>query len=210
MEINKTTFSILCLAVLLVGCNSGENTQPTEVIEEERGQIEAELETFSFSESMEKADLVAEVKIISKLSEIEEPLPKTIYSATIVDLLKGESEILEINIMQQGNSNWQFNDNALFSTDENYILVLKKATDDYVPYENTYWILGEETGMYQVLDKNITVKMALKDNQLNSIELNDVTEKIKNKEIQSKVSSTNEFQALDKKALKEKINKEVK
>ena len=78
-------------------------------------EINAELETFQFEDAIENADLIAEVVIQDKVSELKEgPMPQTVFNATISEILLGNPDLTEIKVMQQGGSNRRFNGNALF------------------------------------------------------------------------------------------------
>ena len=78
-----------------------------------------------------------------------------------------------IKIIQQGNQEVSINGNALFSKDEKYILFLKNVEEDSQYSPDTYWILGEETNMYKIIDNNTIKKMAMNDSLLNEIEIKD-------------------------------------
>lgn len=113
--------------------------------------------------------MISQVEIVDVLEEIDDPSPKTIFRAKVVENLKGSSETTEILVMQQGNSTNVFNDNLLFEQGENYILFL--ADTEGLDLENSYYILGEETGMYKLTDQSLAVKLALRDEALEEIEV---------------------------------------
>ena len=101
---------IIFLLALMVACT------------ESRKEINASLEEYSFDESVEISDLIAEIEIIEKVSEIDEPSPKTLFNAKIIKVFKGELNSNKDNsivVMQQGNSEWIFNNNKLFEAGEN-------------------------------------------------------------------------------------------
>jgi hypothetical protein len=88
-------FITIFLLALMVACT------------ESRKEINAALEAYSFDESVEISDLIAEIEITKKVSEIDEPSPKTLFIAKIVKVFKGEtngSEDNSISVMRQGNS----------------------------------------------------------------------------------------------------------
>lgn len=170
--------STISLSLLFAGCNYQSNDQTkvgkiTDVEDNQREvrKIDAEIESFEFEEGVAKSDLIAQIEILDVLKEIDEPSPKTIFRATLKESLKGTSQAKEIFVMQQGNSDAIINDNPLFKQGESYLLFLMKTKDFDV--ENSYWILGEETGMYKLLDQSIAVKLALKDDGLKEIEVSD-------------------------------------
>ncbi|QNK57710.1 hypothetical protein [Paenibacillus sp. PAMC21692] len=132
-----------------------------------KGNIRAELEVFNFDEAVTRADLIAKVQIERAIKEIDEPSPKTLYQASVLELLKGDEGLVNrtIDILQQGNSTWSFNNNTMFGQGDEYFLFLNKAT-----VSNTYWILGEETGMYEVIDDGRIEKKSLYLDELTDIE----------------------------------------
>lgn len=170
---------IIFLLALMVACT------------ESRKEINASLEEYSFDESVEISDLIAEIEIIEKVSEIDEPSPKTLFNAKIIKVFKGELNSNKDNsivVMQQGNSEWIFNNNKLFEAGEKYVLFLKKATG----YDNTYWILCEEINTYTIetIDNaKYIVKNSVKDARLKKIQVDEketigkITNRLKGKMI---------------------------
>ena len=135
-----------------------------------KGQMKAELQTYKFDDAVDKAEVIAEVTIGKLIKEIDNPAPKTLFEATVTKVLKGTENLENIVIMQQGNSEWSFNDNDQFAPNEKYILFLKKAIGEGYEGSNTYWILGEETNVYSIVDGNKVVKNAMYDEELTTIE----------------------------------------
>ena len=133
------------------------------------------VETFTIDDAVQKADIIAEVAIKEKVKELYEPNEKTIYNAQVVQMIKGDlAADAAIYIMQDGNSKVSINDNPQFQSKEQYIFILKKA----VGFDNTYWILGSETGVYEVIDENTVVKWAKPEEKLEAIEVNKAQLKI--------------------------------
>lgn len=168
---------ILFPLVLLVGIflifNSEPESIPTASSEltsnnVNRGHIHGSLVHLEFEEAITKADLIAMVKIGKVIEEFEEPVPKTLLDATIVEILKGDSETNSIQVLQHGNSNWIVNDNELLQEGKQYLLFLKESATIEQP--NTYWILGEESTIYEDLGNNLLKKIAYPDPSLSSIE----------------------------------------
>jgi flagellum-specific peptidoglycan hydrolase FlgJ len=160
------------------------------------GKIHGKVQDFSLSEATKEADLIIKVKIGEVVKELEEPTAKTLYNGTVLDEFKNNTNApKEINIMQQGNSKWSFNDNDPFKEGDEYFLFLKKAVGEY---ENTYWILGEETTFYKLEKENKEiVKQGLVDE-----DLKDITKKV--------VKSKNkEKQYLDQQKFLKKLQNEV-
>ncbi|TFB14093.1 hypothetical protein E3U55_14340 [Filobacillus milosensis] len=201
----KKNFILFCLITILVAfmlsaCNNSEseNTKNEKV-----GNINSFLEVLPFSESIEKADLIANITVIEKIGERNEPSPKTTFKVSINDVIKGDDSLLNnyIRIDQQGNSKFSFNNNALFKKGENYILLLRETvgTD-----KSDYWIQGEEAGMYKEINNNIVVKLAYNYNALNSIKATELSNKA--------LEKTEDFrpsQILDKRLLMKEIKSKV-
>jgi len=174
--------SLFLVFFLLLGCqnqadkNIVENQQEKDDAEIDDNQrtldnIDGEIEIFEFKEAVRTSNLIAQVKIIESVEEIDGPTPKTMYRATLIESLKGTSDAKEIFVLQQGNSDFVFRDNPLFKKGENYLLFLMETAD--LDIEDSYWILGEETGIYQLLDESIAVKWAVKEDELEKIEIVD-------------------------------------
>lgn len=181
MKRRLVTF-MFCILFLFLGCeNQADNTtiedqerkgdSEINVNRETSNKIDGEIEVYEFTEAVNKADLIAQIKIVDVVEETDEPSPKTIFRARRIENLKGSSNVNEIFVLQQGNSHSVFRNNPLFKKDENYLLFLMKTTD--LDMEDSYWILGEETGMYQLLDESIAVKRAVKDDELKKLEIVD-------------------------------------
>jgi len=116
------------------------------------------LQTYPFDEAVQQADVVSEIVITNHAGEIDEPSAKTIFSAEVVESYKGGLEAGEtIDVLQEGNSKVEFKGTRLFQVGEKYVLILKKATGFTEP---TYWILGGETGVYEVVDDSTLIKWA--------------------------------------------------
>ncbi|NSW89537.1 MAG: hypothetical protein HPY74_02450 [Firmicutes bacterium] len=166
------------------------------------------------------SDLIAEVEILKKIDEIDEPYCKTLFSASVIKIFKGEiddNKNKEIIIMQEGNSEWIYNNMRLFEAGEKYILILKKAKG----YENTYWIIAGDANIYTIetLDnKEYAIKNSIKDEKLKKIQIEEMEsivkrkwekklskqERIKNIQVMEKESFENELIATIKEKSDEK------
>ena len=135
-----------------------------------RENIEASIETYSFEESVNRSDLIAEVVIVSKIKEIDEPSPKTLFEAQVVNKLKGDTNQQRIKVLQEGNSEWSLNGQEQFAEKEEYILFLIKATGKDYDGTNTYWILGAQTNTYKIIQDNRVKKIAKHEVELEAIE----------------------------------------
>ncbi|QTD40291.1 hypothetical protein [Sporosarcina sp. Te-1] len=135
-----------------------------------KGKLHGELKTYSFDDAVNEAELIAEIIIEKQIKEIgEPPTPKTLFEATVTEIYKGPPNLDKIEVLQAGNSKWSFG-NELFSPDEKYILFLKKAVGEEFEGSDVYWIIGEETNTYSVVESDKVVKNALYDEDLKSIE----------------------------------------
>lgn len=134
----------------------------------EKGIIHATLEVLPFDSAVKEADLIAEVTILESIGERNEPAPKTTFKVLIDEVLKGDSGLNNetVRVDQHGNSEWNFNDNALFQPSEKYILFLNKTVGID---ESDFWIQGEESGMYKEIGDNAIVKIAYPDEELDSL-----------------------------------------
>lgn len=204
----KKILLLLGLGILLSACNnevnekvSTEDTEKTLLAEEVPDGIQAEIIPFDSEETPKEADLVAEIIIGDKLEEVEEkPVPYTLFKAEIKEVIEGVPVSQNIVIKQQGNSEWVFNDNELFAPGEEYIFFLKETTVS----KGDYWILGEETGMFQVFGNEEVVKLADPLEEFEDIEIDlEESEKIEiNSDNQEEFE---EQQVLDKESFIEKI-----
>ncbi|MBO9129454.1 hypothetical protein [Bacillus sp. 165] len=165
-----------------------------------KSQIKGEVEVYDFEDAVNISDLIAEIVINKKIKELDEPSPKTLYEATIKKAYKDAEKHQDIRILQQGNSQWLFNENKLFSEKEEYILFLKKAVGEEFEGTNTYWILGEETNMYSVIDTGKIKKHSFYEDDLMDIEDKNLTKILKEKEKNNK-----DIQVLDKNKFEKKI-----
>jgi len=177
---------------------------------QKKTNVIGQLEVFSIDEAVKNADLIAEVEITGVVEELDDPLHKTIFSAVIGDAIKGDlSPGTAIHIMQQGNSKTSFNENPLFETKDKYVLVLKKAVG--MNSDHTYWILGEETGVFEELDDKTLVKWTLPDKKLKPAEVSveqDSAKKPKLEKIKEKVIGK-DTHVIDKEKLKNIIKDQM-
>lgn len=142
------------------------------------GRINASLQALPVGQSISTADLIAKVQINKIEMEISEPSEKTILDAKIMETIKPDAAIENketIRILQQGNSRFSFNGNKIFQPSEQYILFLKRAVGEGYDHTDTYWILGEETNIYEVLENGLLSKWALTDSDLSAIEEHQIT-----------------------------------
>lgn len=202
----KKITGILGCIFLLAACNSQDNSADSDEVKKVTSEvtsefvevpdgIHAELIPFDLNEGINKASLIAEVRILEKIKEVDEkPIPYSVFSAVVEDSYKGELISKEITIKQQGTIDWTFNDNDLFKPDEKYILFLMKTKSS----EADYWILGEETGMFKVVDSDIVIKLADNNEEFESIEANSSS-------VLSNYSIDDGSQIIDKKKLIDKI-----
>ncbi|WP_338778566.1 hypothetical protein [Metabacillus sp. FJAT-52054] len=191
-----TTILVLGAEKKMLNSSSIPTAKPVKKI-----KINAELQVESLENTINKlADIVAEVEIRSVVSEMDEPGPKTVFSANVLDVLKGDENIKDINVLQQGNSRYEFNGNRMFKPGEKYILVLKKAPD---LGETVYWIRGEETQIYEVQGDSDLLRWATPyEDELKDIEKEQIIKKSLMKGKDDK-----QYKLIDKRLFKEKIKK---
>ncbi|WP_340026314.1 hypothetical protein MHI24_14605 [Paenibacillus sp. FSL K6-1096] len=191
---------VVALSIILsVAVNKKEKAEPEQPVQK---TMQSTLQVYDFEEALDNSDLVVKIEVENKARELSEPSPKTLFQAKILEQLKPDPALNtdQIHILQQGNSEWRFNDNDLFSEKERYVLFLKKAVGIDEP--NTYWILGEETGMYKDSGTGQLLKLSYYDKQLEDIEDKELTAdflKDNEKKMNSKdVQVVNEQQFKDK------------
>ena len=149
--------------------SSNENKVITQQVSP-KGKVHTEINVYTFEEVVKKADLIAEVEIIKKVKELSEPSPKTVFEARILEGFKESKELETINVLQEGNSEWLYDDNEPFKENEKYILFLKTAVGEEFEGTDTYWILGAQTNTYSVLNEDKIMKNGLYDEELALIE----------------------------------------
>jgi len=164
------------------------------------GVIKAEIEVLDFKDSIKEADLIAKVKVGAIIEELDEPSPKTLIQMEIKNVLKGSSDLKTINVLQQGNSKWLFNDNEILKENQEYILFLKTAIT--VKQPNSFWILGEETGMYEVLNSGNLKKLSRPEKDLSDIVNINLT-----KYYNDELTESKEVQVINEDLFNEKIKK---
>ncbi|NQX47734.1 hypothetical protein HQN87_20625 [Paenibacillus tritici] len=189
----------IAFGVVIYGNAKAEPKQPVQKA------IHAKLQVFNFEDALENSDLVVKVEVEKKTRELSEPSPKTLFQAKILDELKADPSLNadQIHILQQGNSEWKFNQNDLFLENERYVLFLKKAIGIDEP--NTYWILGEETGMYKDSGTGKLLKLSYYDKQLEDIEDKELTKNFL-KDNENKMDSK-EVQIVNEQQFKDKVEK---
>jgi hypothetical protein len=166
--------------------------------------VHGQIQIFPFEEAVNRSDLIAKVRIGKKSGELNEPVPKTVFNAQILETQKSDVkvELESIQIMQQGTDEILFNDNPIFNENEEYILFLKKAVGPITQeYPDLYWITGEESNMYKVIGDQLVERQAFIKNELLDIQ---------DKSFASKQSSGKPTQILDEAELSKKIKSFVK
>ncbi|WP_213614755.1 hypothetical protein [Paenibacillus lactis] len=166
--------------------------------------VHGQIQIFPFEEAVNRSDLIAKVRIGKKSGELNEPVPKTVFNAQILETQKSDVkvELESIQIMQQGTDEILFNDNPIFNENEEYILFLKKAVGPITQeYPDLYWITGEESNMYKVIGDQLVERQAFIKNELLDIQ---------DKSFVAKQSSGKPTQILDEAELSKKIKSFVK
>lgn len=195
------------LALSIVLSVVGNGNEKAEAEQPAQKSMQGTLEVYNFEEALDNSDLVVKVEVEQKTRELSEPSPKTLFQVKILDELKPDPSLStdQIHILQQGNSEWRFNGNDLFSEKERYVLFLKKAVGIDEP--NTYWILGEETGMYKDSGTGKLLKLSYYDKQLEDIEDKELTaDFLKDNE----KKNSKDVQVVDEQQFKDKIGKTLR
>ncbi|MBE1556557.1 hypothetical protein [Sporosarcina limicola] len=170
MRLRKLVYLIGSMMVL-TACNSnvGSGVSPKSAVSVEVPDgIQAELIGFDFEDATVEADIIAEVTIKEKIEEVnDETGPYTVFSVVVNQVLNGTISEQEVTIKQEGDSEWTFNDNKMFESGEKYILFLKET----VASKSDYWIIGEETGMFKIINDDTIVKLAAPIEEFKDIEI---------------------------------------
>ncbi|MGG0720151.1 hypothetical protein ABE096_21600 [Robertmurraya massiliosenegalensis] len=139
------------------------------------GELFASVDIFPFDKLKGEADLIAEVKVIKKVGEIDLPTPKSIFELQVENVIEGDEtkKYSSITVYQVGNSDWIYHeDKYTLESGNKYILFLKETINSD---NSDYWILNEEAGLYQVLNENVIVNLAYNDEELNAISIDQST-----------------------------------
>jgi hypothetical protein len=169
-RIYSILISLSVLILTLSGCGSNANQQAVantaqqvqKVVKDtphqvgQKGTISASVTGMELDSSYKDADIVAEVKICEWLGERQkgEELQKTIFRASLEKTFKNsvDNDLKEIKLIQDGNSDYTIENYPLFKNNDKLLLYLKKAVGE--GYENTYWILGGQTGVFRIINTN--------------------------------------------------------
>jgi hypothetical protein len=148
-------------------------------------QYYATIEEFEFNKSYKEADIVAQVKILEWLEEINDPLGEmsTYFKAELEKSYKNtlDSDIKEIRLKQDGNSYHTSHVLPLFKNGDRLLLYLKKAVGE--GKENTYWILGSYSGVFRIVNtegKDFVVKQVGNCPELSSALATEHSAKVRN------------------------------
>lgn len=169
------------------------------------GTIKSSLQTYDFNDAVAYADLIVKVQIKSVMKELHEPSPKTLFNAATIETYKQDENLSSnyIKILQAGNSSWLYEGSPQFNENDQYVLFLKKAVG--MEESDIYWILGEETGMYEVLRNGKLKKVAKSDAELNNIEDKQFTQNLQEMTAQTGIES--EVQVIYELGFKDKIDR---
>ncbi|WP_213515724.1 hypothetical protein [Paenibacillus montaniterrae] len=160
------------------------------------------IEAFDFKRAAEEADIVVGVEILKLVEELEQPSPKTLWQAKVLTVWKGDAALDTIHILQAGNSCTDYVSSKLMKPQEQYVLFLKQAVS--VKQPDSYWILGEETTIYQVAEDNYLVKHAYPDPELKEIEQSKLARYYKHE-----LGLTTQVQVLEEQAFYNKLQAQL-
>ena len=144
----------ILLVLFLVGCSQPAESDvvlpPTRV---GKTTARAELaDRYDMDSAVGDSDMIAYVRIGNW---VEEDDHSTYYEAVVVAQYKGES-VDNIIIKQDGNSECTIKGYELFTHGDEMVLFLRKASNR----ENTYWITGSYTTIFDVQNGEIAVDRA--------------------------------------------------
>lgn len=159
-----------------VTMNENENSKDTPVLIGTQGVTQCSQEDIEYDDLITRSDIIAKVKILEWLGEIDEPQEKTFFKAELLNVYKGnETSNNLIRIMQEGNSKFTIKDFPLFKNGDKLILFLKKVEND-----DSYWVLGYDNTLYvrEINDKEYAFKQFRPFTELSGIQLNKQSEKV--------------------------------
>ncbi|MGE7917966.1 lipoprotein [Viridibacillus sp. NPDC093762] len=192
--------------VFLAGCNSQDASSKVEEDKLIPAGIDKEIIPFNLEETTVDADLIANVVIKDKVDEIKaEPIPYTVFNAEVIVVYKGDETTKDITIKQEGDSEWLINGSKMFETGEEYILFMNKTTVD----KGDFWIIGGETGTFQVLDNDKVAKLLLPIDEFSDIEVDHSQEVRALKFLDNQDIDEDIIQVLNKDEFIQKIKDEV-
>jgi hypothetical protein len=165
----RLIFSFLLLLIASSFAYFYANSNQNEITSYHVGNIQPELRIVPFPTAVKNVDLIAKIEIIEKIAEINEPSEKTIYKAKILKTIKPDPNMTSntIHVMQQGNSKWTFDGNDFFGPGEQYVILFNVTVQQY---PNTYWIEGEQAGIFEVEHNGYLRKWSYADESLKNIE----------------------------------------
>jgi|GEM_PF-1876814 len=133
-------------------------------------KMNALIMTYPIEEAVNRSELIAEITIQDIDNEFDEPSPTTMYTAEVNKVLKGtEEEGSIIRVLQDGTQRVQMNGQQVVQPGERYVLMLMSAEGTQT--DSTYWILGGETGVYQVVGDQIIVGWVKREDKLAGLEV---------------------------------------
>lgn len=199
---------ISCMAVF-TACSQKQASNPCKDTPTRIGTkavISSEVDKeYTIKDGVKSADIVAEVEIAEWLYETSNPVEKTFFNAKIINVFKNNinSNLKEIKIMQDGNSESTIKGYPLFAKGDKLLLFLKKSED----ISDTFWILGAHTSAIQIREKNgrkYAIKFAGKLDELKNIESKRTDEqiskdlKIIDKELSDEISAKSTPESFEK------------
>ncbi|MDQ0207477.1 hypothetical protein [Alkalicoccobacillus murimartini] len=146
----KLIFSLSILSIImLTACTENPEAKLKEDISTFKTSVCAEvsMEAFIFDEAVEHVDLIAHVKMNEIVGIRKRELPKAIFEADILEVIKGETDEEKITIMQENLCGFD-----LFEEGEEWVLFLNETVD--AP-EADYWIEGSYQGVFEVGDEMV-------------------------------------------------------
>lgn len=105
------------------------------------------VESYTFESAFKESDMVARVRVGNWLGEKERSWI-TYFEADVIEIYKGD-EIGNIVLLQDADSDSTLKWYPLFTYGNELLVFLKHGLDEQ--YENTYWIIGSYTTVFDVI-----------------------------------------------------------
>lgn len=135
--------AIICMFLLLLmicqsACGQAKDVDSNEEIK----NISASLKLFTFDDLMDRAEIIATIKIKEVVKEVELDLPFTLYKAELM-YNKFNLKLDEIEVTQLGGSKELVNWTPLYKKDDVIIAFMAKANDEkYGELNGKYFTIG--------------------------------------------------------------------
>ncbi|HOJ11553.1 MAG TPA: hypothetical protein PK733_13310 [Clostridiales bacterium] len=178
----KKLINILCVCFIsFIVCSSSEQDTKLE------GYLEGLMPVLSYEDMLQESELIAEVKILKKLSIAEIKKDPAYYNgwdgnsffeALIVEDYKNtQMNGQKIVLKQLGNEKWRYENHPIFSVDEQFLLFLNKASVNNT-ISSIYYIVGFMDGTFDIEEyesKKYAKNRGREFNSLDEIKVKNIT-----------------------------------